>query len=294
LVSSGQQYGQNGFPIKGVEWGVKSLNYSRHYPRTHYIATIVRKNMAYAKNFMALTLLAMGVLVAPRWAAAESLLIVFRDKPPYSFVENGVAKGFLLERTRRVLNRAGIKAEFREMPPKRIFLEIEKNEQNICSFGWYKLTERERYARYSVPLHQDRPHVVLAGPRSAGAIRKYASLKGLLSDQALVLAGADGVSYGAELDAMINTFAGRVDRTLQSPQEIAKKLAAKRADFMLIDQDDYDYLTISNADFRSDDLVRIEYPDMPSGLKRYILCSQQVGDETMRRINAAIAVESVR
>lgn len=92
---------------------------------------------------------------------------------------------------------------------------------------------------------------------------------------------------------------GRVRRMpfagmLQSPLQVAKKLAAQRADFMLIDQDDFDFLTASNADFRGDGLVRIEYPDMPQGLKRYILCSQQVGDDTMRRINAAIAAEGVR
>ena len=188
--------------------------------------------------------LVVAATVGPRWATAESLLMVFRDKPPYSFVENGVEKGFLLERTRRVLARAGIEAECREMPPKRIFLEIERNEQAICP--------------------------------------------------ALVLVGADGVSYGTELDAMIKAFSGTIDRTLQSPLQVAKKLAAQRADFMLIDQDDSDFLIASNADFRGDGLVRIEYPDMPPGLKNYILCSQQVGDDILRRINTAIAIESVR
>jgi len=250
--------------------------------------------MARTKFLTDLVLVVVAAMMGSRGVAAESLLMVFRDKPPYSFVENGVAKGFLLERTRRVLGRAGVEAEFREMPPKRIFLEIEKNEQAICSFGWYKIPEREKYARFSAPLHQDRPHVVLAGSRSADAVRRNATFKGLMSDRALVLAGADGVSYGAELDAMIKTFPGMVDFTLQSPLQVAKKLAAQRADFMLIDQDDYDFLTASNADFRGDSLVRIEYPDMPPGLKRYILCSQRVGDDTMRRINTAIAAEAVR
>jgi hypothetical protein len=93
---------------------------------------------------------------------------------------------------------------------------------------------------------------------------------------------------------MISAFPGKTDRTLQSPLQVAKKLAAQRADFMFIDQDDFDYLTASNADFRGDGLVRVEYPDMPAGLKRYILCSQQVGENTMRQLNAAIVAESPR
>jgi uncharacterized protein (TIGR02285 family) len=227
-------------------------------------------------------------------AIADSLLMVYRDKPPYSFVDNGVAKGFLLERTRRILSRAGIEAQFREMPPKRIFLEIEQNEQAICSFGWYKIPEREKYARFSVPLHQDRPHIVLTGQRSLAAVRRHTTLKGLMSDPKLVLASADGVSYGPDLDAMISAFPGKIDRTLQSPLQVAKKVAAQRADFMFIDQEDYDYLTESSTDFRDNGLVSTEPPDMPSGLKRYILCSQQVGDVVMQRINAAIALEKSR
>lgn len=233
-------------------------------------------------------------MAVPHGALAEPLLMVYRDKPPYSFLDNGVAKGFLLERTRRVLSRAGVDAQFREMPPKRIFLEIQKNEQAVCSFGWYKLAEREKYALFSVPLHQDRPHVVLAGPRSFAAVQRHATLKGLLSDASLSLAAADGVSYGPELDALIAAFPGKIDRTLQSPLQVAKKIAAERADFMLIDREDFDYLNESSADFHGTGLVRIEYPDMPAGLKRYILCSQQVGDAVMRRINAAIAREGLR
>ena len=169
-------------------------------------------------------------LALPLGASAQSLLMVFRDKPPYSFMDGGVAKGFLLERTRRVLSAAGVEAQFQEMPPKRLFFEIEKNEQAICSFGWYKIPEREKFARFSVPLHQDKPHVVLVGPGSVGAVRKHGTLKELMADSTLVMAVADGVSYGPELDQLILKFAGKVDRSLQSPLHVVKKVAARRAD----------------------------------------------------------------
>jgi len=235
-----------------------------------------------------------AALFLPRMALAEPLLMVYRDKPPYSFVDNGVAKGFLLERIRRILKRAGIEASFREMPPNRIFMEIQKNEQAICSFGWYKNAEREAYGRFSESIHQDRPHVVLAGARSIKAVRQHALLKGLMSDPALSLATLGGVSYGIELDAMILAFPGTIDTTLQSPLDVAKKIAARRADFMFIDQEDLDYLNASSADFKGSGLVRIEYPDMPAGLKRYIFCSRQVGEDVIRRINSGIAVEARR
>lgn len=227
-------------------------------------------------------------LFAPALGEAEPVSMVFRDKPPYSYVENGVQKGFLLERTRRILEVAGIDAVFSEMPPKRIFLEIRNNAQAICSFGWYRIPEREQFARYSRPIHQDRPHVVLAGPRSADAVRSHRTLKSLMADARLMLAAADGVSYGPELDVMIAAFPGQIDRSAVPPLQVARKVAAKRADFMLIDQEDYEHLMATEPGFAAEGLVRLEYPDLPPGLKRHILCSRLVTAETMARIDAAI------
>jgi len=239
--------------------------------------------------------LIIGTLVAatfPSYAIAQSLTMAFRNKPPYSYIENGEQKGFLLERTRRLLKQAGIEAVFVDMPPKRIFAEIEAGNQPICSFGWYKIPERERYALFSEVLHQDKPHLLLTSEKSALAIQNHTTLKSLMSDRSLTLSAADGVSYGPELDAMIATFPGKTDKALIPPLQVAKKIAAGRADFMFIDQEDYDYLMASNHEFRGEPLVRTSLKDMPAGLKRYILCSRKVDTETMSRIDAAIRAES--
>lgn len=235
----------------------------------------------------------LGVMAAvPLTVHAESLLFVFRDKPPYSYLENGVQKGFLLERTRKILARAKIDTKFVMLPPKRIFQDIQANAEPVCSFGWYKIPEREKYARFSIPMHQDKPQVVLASPNSAQTLRRHKTLKSLMTDASLIIATADGVSYGPEIDAMIAVFPGKVDKALVSPLQVAKKLASNRADLMFIDQADYDYMMETSPEFRSAGMVRITYPDLPAGLKRYILCSQKVSAEVITRINAAIAAEA--
>jgi uncharacterized protein (TIGR02285 family) len=227
-------------------------------------------------------------------AESEPLRMVFRDKPPYSYQENGVQKGFLLEKTKRILARAKIESTFAILPPKRIFQEIQDSETQVCSFGWYKIPEREKYASFSVAMHQDRPQVVLASPKSVNMLRKHKSLKSMMANPALVIALADGVSYGPELDSMLAVFPGKIDRALVSPLQVAEKVAKNRADLMFIDQSDYDYMVETDAAFRSKGLIVISYPDMPVGLKRYILCSRKVSDQTMRRINAAIAADGAR
>ena len=225
------------------------------------------------------------------WSAAgaeEPLAMLFRDKPPYSYVANGIMQGFLLERTREILDRARVPMHFMEVPPKRIFQDIQGNASPVCSFGWYKIPEREAYAKFSKPIHQDRPHVVLASASVIEAVRKHKKLSDLMADASLSISLADGVSYGPELDRMIAAFPGRIDRGVIPPLQVAKKITARRADFMFIDQEDYDHLMSSSPEFRDEKLVRIEYPDLPAGLKRYILCSQKVSDEVMTRIDASI------
>jgi uncharacterized protein (TIGR02285 family) len=226
--------------------------------------------------------------------ATEPLLILFREKPPYSFVENGVQKGFLLDRTKRILSRARIESKFVVVPPKRIFQDIQLNAQPVCSFGWYKIPEREKYSRFSLSIHQDRPHVIIANAKSAEKLRRHSTIKRVMSDPSIVFAIVDGTSYGPELDAMIAAFPGRIDRALVPPVQVAKKVAGNRADFMFIDQDDYDYIKETDAEFRNSGMIRISYPDMPAGLKRYILCSQKVSEDLMLRIDAAIKLETPR
>ncbi len=234
------------------------------------------------------TLLCLQAGVPATGRCEEQLLMVFREKPPYSYTEHGVQKGFLLERTRQILDKARVQASFEIMPPKRIFAEIEADTRAICSFGWYKTPEREKYALYTRSIHKDRPHILLAAPASTAAIGRHATLKNLLADNSLTLALVDGTSYGPELDKMIASFPGKIDRALISPLQVARKIAANRADFMFIDQDDYEYMLATEPEFKKNRLVKISFPDMPPGLLRYILCSRKTGNNLIERLNAGI------
>lgn len=229
------------------------------------------------------------LLLVPLAAVGEPLAMVFRDKPPYSYVDDGKQKGFLLDRVKQILAAAKVEAKYEIVPPKRIFADIAANRSEICSFGWYKIPEREAYAKFSASIHEDKPHVILAGPRSRDAITRHKSLRELMADTSLLLGVVDGVSYGPEIDALIAAFRGPVERALIPPLQLARKVAAERVDFMFIDQEDLDYLTQSNPELSNDNLKKISYTDLPPGLKRYILCSEKVSDETMARINQAIA-----
>ena len=78
---------------------------------------------------------------ASRWD--ESVFTVqYREKPLYSYTKDGNPAGFLIERTIEIFKRANVKADFHEIPVKRITRDVKENASALCSPSWYKLPGR--------------------------------------------------------------------------------------------------------------------------------------------------------
>lgn len=233
-------------------------------------------------------LLVAGLLPDAAFAADESVSVVFRNKPPYSYVENGVQKGFLLARAQQLFAAAGLRARFEEMPPARMWAELRANAAPLCSFGWYRLPEREAFARFSLPIHTDRPQVVLTRADMAPRLRRHTSFAALLQAGDQRFGVVDAVSYGPELDRLIAGARVPVSRVLDAPVRAIWMLAAGRFDFMIVDQDDLDFYLANTPDLKNQKLERVDFPDMPPGMTRHILCSRQVPEAWMQRLDDAI------
>ena len=229
----------------------------------------------------------LGTLWGPSKAADTDIAVQYRDKPPYSYTKDGKPVGFLMERTTEIFKRANLAASFEETPVKRITQNIQKNSSPVCSPGWYKLPERETYALFSLPILQDKPHVVLIGAQAANRARAARTLKELFANPELKLGKVSGVSYGSELDNMIGATTQVVVDSTVTPLGLARMVKFKRADYMLIDEEDYTFLN-QQGEVDATHVKAVQYADMPPGLKRHIMCSKNVGANTMERINTAI------
>lgn len=220
-------------------------------------------------------------------SAQATLAIEYRDKPPYTYTEGGKPVGFLMERTARLLKRAGIEARYAEVPIRRTLMNLQANASPMCSPGLYRIPEREAFARFSLPIHRDKPHVVLANTAAAAQIRALPRIAMLFADPSLQPGMLDGVSYGQQLDQMLAGAARPALRAQLTPLQLARMVGARRADYMLIDEEDLAWLR-RDPDFTPLPLVRIEIVDMPRGQLRYLACSQQVSPQTMDKLNQAI------
>ncbi|MGK4422030.1 hypothetical protein ACSLVQ_27665, partial [Klebsiella pneumoniae] len=84
---------------------------------------------------------------------------------------------------------------------------LQANQSPLCSPGLYKNPEREAYARFSLPILRDRPHVVLAHANVAAQIRAMPRVAQLFADATLQPGLLEGVSYGLQFDQYLATAA---------------------------------------------------------------------------------------
>ncbi|WP_395399413.1 hypothetical protein ACHMW6_20480 [Pseudoduganella sp. UC29_106] len=112
----------------------------------------------------------------------------------------------------------------------------------------------------------------------------------LLGDRELTLGLIDGVSYGAELDALIAASSNRVMRRTVDTATMIRMVAAGRASYIFVDREDWYHMRGRENQLQA--LVPLDFADMPAGLKRYIVCSRDVPADTMDRLNRAIAART--
>lgn len=225
---------------------------------------------------------------ASAWAE-QPITVAWRDKPPYHYMEKDVARGFLLERSQRIFSAAGIPTRFVSEPQKRIWANFEHGARNYCSISWYRLPEREALGQFSLPIHTDAPHSILIAPAAVSQVKAHATLASLLSDPSLTLGVVDGVSYGHDIDSMIARSSNQVMRRTVDVTLMMRMLSVGRASYMFVDREDWAFLSKREPQLRV--ATRHDFPDMPPGLKRHIVCSKDVPAATMNRINQAISAE---
>ncbi|MES2300445.1 MAG: transporter substrate-binding domain-containing protein [Pseudomonadota bacterium] len=232
-------------------------------------------------------LFALLVLMTGRAAAAAPLLVTYIEKPPYYYTDGMLATGFLLHAAQEVFAKAEVPIKLAGKPARRVLHDMQSNAMPTCSIGWFKLAEREAFAKFSAPIHQDKAMAVLTERSREAAVRKHASLRSLIETSGLRLGVVDGFSYGSYIDQLIREMPVTVERALGSPINNLKKLALGRIDYTIVDVEELEYLA-HEAQVSRGHLAVLEFSDMPRGNQRYIMCSKKVDDALIDRLNQAI------
>ena len=235
----------------------------------------------------AAVLTALAPLSAPAADKTEELRVLYLERPPYYWTENGRPTGFLMNLTRRILDEAGVEATYVTVPAARIIAEIHANRQPLCSLGWFRTSQRETFASFSLPIYRDNPLVLLTARDKAGLFKKHTTLRDVFEDTNLIMAQVASFSYGEALDRMLRDIRVR-NLTVSTSQAILPKLILHgRATYMLAAPEEVQTL-LRSAGVDPERFVSLKMDDIPAGNLRHFMFSKSVPENVIRRINQAI------
>ena len=202
------------------------------------------------------------------------------NRPPLYIVKNNTFSGILVEKTRKILDKAGVSYKFIAMPPARI-LKTLRRERNACSIGWFKTKEREKLFIYSKPICSQSDYFVVAARKNLNS-----NFSKIIKSPLFSIALVNGFSYGEEIDNMLKN--SKI-RKFYIPNPDAKKLLllvkSKRVDFAILSQEEAQF-HLKQDGFKND--IKLIPFKKKTTIKRYIIFSKKTDRRIIEKINRAI------
>jgi uncharacterized protein (TIGR02285 family) len=234
---------------------------------------------------------ALSVCTAEASSLAEQnpITLAYNDRPPYIVaLPDGSAAGLTATPAANAFRSAGIPITWKKVPTNRQLAELKENTSRQCAIGWFKNPEREQYFKFTKAIYRDRPTVLIA--RHQFSTQPNETLHSLLLRHDIHVLVKDKFSYGQYIDNLLATLKPPTVVTTNENLQMDEMVRIGRADFMFAAEEEARYL-IEQAGFKPRDFRIIRPPDVPPGERRYIICSKQVEDEAIARLNAVIEAE---
>ncbi len=211
-----------------------------------------------------------------------ALEIVYEPRVPYVQEDQNTIKGLVATPLIEALNDAKINYILKNKPSKRHLKEIKTNKKAMCIVGWFKNPKREKFAKFTKPLYQDKPMGILTHITSN--IQDGINIDDLLDIAKIAILIKDSYSYGSFLDDKLKIV--KTKKTKASNVNMVSMIAKKRADFMFISYEEVQEI-IKNHKYK-DKIKFIQIANIPKGNKRYLLCSKLVANSIIEKLNKYI------
>lgn len=233
-------------------------------------------------------ILLFSIILTAGIAPAEPFTLSYLERPPYYFTtEKGAAAGFLLERTRNIIQTAGIEAQFIPVTPNRALYILRNATVPHCGIGWFKNSERELFARFTEPIYRNQTLVLLTASSQRQKFSGLKVLQQVFSDRSLIMARMGNFSYGSYVDQILSDLVPESLFFSTEQGDLLAAIHAGKASYMIMAPEEIDML-IRSTRLPAEDFVRIELEDIPAGNLRYLMCGQGVDAELLEKLNTAI------
>lgn len=222
------------------------------------------------------------IVVCHSYILADTLNIYYEERIPYiNVTSNNLLEGCVGEVITNALKKSKVDFKFLLASASKQLIEIEKNHQKVCGIGWFKNKDREKFAKFSEVIYQDKPTVILHRSEDL-RFEKISNISDLLSKNDLSVLLKSSYSYGEFLDNELKKSNLIKRTTFEDNQKMTQLIGFNRADFMFASYEEGKLLVQKDKSKR---LSIKEIADLPKGNKRYLMCSKMVDDSIIEAIN---------
>jgi polar amino acid transport system substrate-binding protein len=232
------------------------------------------------------TVCVLAMLVQSGYVWAQQITVYYNPRPPYLVFQENKLTGLTGSPAITAFDAARISYKVVELPASRQLLSLQQNQTQECAIGWFKNPEREVFAKFTKPIYQDEAQIALVSADNTRLDVKK-DITSVLSNPTLELLVKQSYSYGKELDALIEKYHPQKQIVTSENVQMFKMIATGRADYMFAAPEEA-LVTISNAGYAASNFKLLKLSGAPKGELRYIMCSKNVPDEIIGRLNEAI------
>ncbi len=219
-------------------------------------------------------------------SSTYDITIHYHERSPYYSSGPLGVYGICSDPAKLAFKKAGIEFHWEKTPASRQLDILKANKSRDCLIGWFKNSEREKFAKYTHFIYQDKPTIALAREDNYN-LKSGRLLEEVFQNDKLTLLRKNGYSYGQFIDKKI--FKLKPNQMMTNSENIGmiKMIHSRRADYFFISEEEAIELTASSRLLETE-FKLIRFKNMPEGNKRYLLFSKMVEDEVIDKINSAI------
>lgn len=218
--------------------------------------------------------------------ASDEIKLLWNERAPYMSYSNNELKGITGSVAFKVFNSSNIPYKLSKVTSKRQLLSIKSNKEKVCAIGWYKIKEREKFARFTKPIYKESPVIVLARSDNK-KFKKHHTLNSILKSRDLSLLIKHGYSYGADLDKKILSSRNKIVQSYSSNERMFFLLAMKKVDYIFVAPIEANSL-IKKSKHKSELFSLIKFKALTLSNNRYIICSKKVPESIIAQLNKHI------
>ncbi|APJ04092.1 hypothetical protein [Silvanigrella aquatica] len=152
-------------------------------------------------------------------ANSETISVVYQIRPPYHTNEkDGILDKILI----KIEKLSGMPFSMINIPLQRGLNMIVENKEKICLAANYKNSEREKIAKISIPLYQEKGTVIIFR-KDDNNFNEPLKLQNLLMNKKLILLTKVGLSYGKYIDELLKKNNNNVEQSSTDQESMIKK-----------------------------------------------------------------------